>query len=136
MKILKDRKGNFTINGALILLLIMLLIVLFLSALSVGIQSAKLNAAAKELTRFIEIRGKVDTAVTTEFLRLEAALGRDLELTIDADYLSTSAQTIQFGDPFTVTMKETVYIGAGGIVSIPITLTADIPGRSEQYWKP
>lgn len=135
MKLLKDQKGDFTINGALLLLLVMLLLVLFLSGLSVGIQSAKLNAAAAELTRYIEIRGKVDAAVTTELKRLEESLGRDLNLSIDADYLSSSAKTIQFGDAFTVTLTEQISVGAGGILSIPITLTANSPGRSEQYWK-
>ncbi len=135
MKILKDRRGDFTINGALILLLVMVLLVIFLTTISIGVQSAKLNAAASELTRFIEIRGKVDAAVTTEFERLTSKFGNELSLTIDADYLSSSEKTIQYGDAFTVTLTEQITIGAGGIVGIPITLTADSPGRSEQYWK-
>ena len=87
MKLLKDKKGDFTINGVLLLRFVMFLLVLFLSGLRVDIQSAKLNAVAAELTRYIEIRGKVDAAVTTELERLKESLGRDLNRAIDVDYL-------------------------------------------------
>ncbi len=94
MKIIKDKKGQFSLNGALILLLVMFLMVLAITVLGIGIQSMKLNAAAAELTRYIEIRGKVDTSVTAELERLETELGRSVDFTIDADYLSAAIHSV------------------------------------------
>lgn len=131
----KDSRGQFSLNGALLLLLVMLLMVLAISILGTGIQSMKVHAACSALTRYIEIRGKVDSSVTAELERLTAELGHPVDLTIEADYLSVSEKTIQYGEAFSITLTEQISVGLGGVLSIPITLHAVSQGRSEQFWK-
>lgn len=136
-KLLKDNRGEFSLNGALIFALVAFLLVVGLSAIGVGLQRGKLNSMATELARYIDIRGKVDSSVNTELERLEASTGIKADLSIeDVSYLSDSKKTIQFGEPFTVKLTTKTSIGAGGIFTIPFTLHGIGSGRSEQYWKP
>lgn len=132
---LRCRRGNFTLNGAFILLLVIALIVLGISVLGAMMQGNRLDAAAAELTRYIEIRGQVDASVDGELARLCAASGlEDVEMQVTGSYLGT-AQRIQFGEAFTVTLHYTAHFGIGGILDMPVTLTSHAAGRSERYWK-
>ncbi|SBV91270.1 conserved exported hypothetical protein [uncultured Eubacteriales bacterium] len=133
IKKLKENRGEFTINGALILLLIVFLMVLFISAIGVANRGMRLHSMASELARYVELRGKVDDAVYTELQRLETATGVTADLQISASYISGTSK-IQYGNTFNVTLSSSGYIGLGGIVSIPIPLHSTVSGRSEQYW--
>jgi len=135
MNVLKSDKGEFTLNGAFMLILVIGLVVFFTSIISIGVQKSKVDSIASDLTRYIEIRGKYDSSVTEELERLETAAGMDLTMTIDADYYSSSEQTIQFGDAFTITLTYPTSFGMGGLLSVPIELHGIGSGRSEQYWK-
>lgn len=131
---LRGREGEFTINGSLILILIMALLVLFLSVFGVANNAMKLHSVAAELARYIEIRGRTDRQVYTELDRLAGAAGVIIEsYSIDADAFSGSQ--IQFGTDFTVTLNTTGRIGLGGVLSVPVPLTSTVTGRSERYWK-
>lgn len=132
---LRQRRGDFTLNGAFMLLFVAALLILFISALGVVNTSMKLHSVTAELVRYVELRGRVDAQVYTELDRLANVAGVTVEsYNIDATYFGASNK-IQFGTPFSVTLTTTGHFGIGGILDADVPLTATVSGRSEQYWK-
>lgn len=133
---LKDRRGEFLLEGAVKLLFLCAGIALVISVFSVAFQANKLHVIAKDIVRMTEIQGQYDAAtVTQEFQRLKTA--ENLEsavMDLDAAYIAGSTR-VQFGDPITVTVSYTGQIGIGGFLSLPVPLSASVTGRSERYWK-
>lgn len=82
-QMLRDRKGEMTINGALTFLLFMVLLILGISVFGVANKASKLHTMAAELTRYIEVRGCIDAGAAAEFARLETVLGIDATLTTE-----------------------------------------------------
>ena len=134
MKKLKETRGDFTINGAFILLLVFLLLALAISVFGVINRSMKLHSMAAELVRYAEVRGQVDSAVYGELDRLERVTGVNVDCTITADYIRGTSR-VQFGDSISVHLEYDTYFGVGGLLSVPITLPTPVAGRSELYWK-
>lgn len=131
---LSRQEGEFTLNGSLMLLLVMALLILFISVFGAVNDAMKLHSVAAELARYIEIRGRTDNQVYTELDRLASVAGITIESrSIDATYFSGSQ--IQFGTDFTVTLNTTGRFGLGGVLAVPVPLTSTVTGRSEQYWK-
>lgn len=133
---LKDRRGEFLLEGAVKLLFLCAGIALVISVFSVAFQANKLHVIAKDIVRMTEIQGQYDAAtVAQEFQRLKTA--ENLEsavMDLDAAYITGSTR-VQFGDPITVTVSYTGQIGIGGFLSLPVPLSASVTGRSERYWK-
>lgn len=134
MKILKNSRGELTLNSAFMLLLVSMLVMLFLSVLGVASTSIQLRSAANELLRYTELRGRVDSAVEAEARRLGQASGIDFEYIISADYLS-GTDKVQFGDTITIRLSAKRAMGIGGIIHVPIQVNATASGRSEKFWK-
>ena len=131
---LRQRQGDFTLNGAFILLFVAVVLILFISALGAVSTSMKLHSVTAELVRYVELRGRVDAQVYIELDRLANVAGVTVEsFNIDATYFS--GDKIQLGTPFSVTLTATGHLGIGGIMDADIPLTATVSGRSEQYWK-
>lgn len=131
---LTERRGDFTLNSAFMLLFAMILLVLFISTLGVVNTSMKLHSVAAELTRYIEMRGQVDTAVDTELERLANVAGVTVEgRTVVATY--KVGNKIQYGTSFTVKLSTTGYFGVGGVLQASVPLSTTVTGRSEIYWK-
>ena len=57
MRKLKETRGDFTINGVFILLLVFLLLALAISVFGVINRSMKLHSMAAELVRYAKVRG-------------------------------------------------------------------------------
>lgn len=131
---LRETKGDFSINGVFILLLVFAVLALAITLFGIFNRSMKLHAMSAELVRYIEVRGQVDPAVYTELARLEGVTGMDVDCNVTAEYMSGTAQ-VQFGGLVSVELKYDTYFGIGGLLSVPITLEATVTGRSEQYWK-
>lgn len=133
---LKDRRGEFLLEGAVKLLFLCAGIALVISVFSVVFQANKLHVIAKDIVRMTEIQGQYDAAaVAQEFQRLKTT--ENLEsavMDLDAAYIAGSTR-VQFGDPITVTVSYTGQIGIGGVLSLPVPLSASVTGRSERYWK-
>lgn len=133
---LKDRHGEFLLEGAVKLLFLCAGIALVISVFSVAFQANKLHVIAKDIVRMTEIQGQYDAAIVAqEFQRLKTA--GNLESAVmdfDAAYIAGSTH-VQFGDPITVTVSYTGQIGIGGFLSLPVPLSASVTGRSERYWK-
>ena len=133
---LKDRRGEFLLEGAVKLLFLCAGVALVISVFSVAFQANKLHVIAKDIVRMTEIQGQYDAAIVAqEFQRLKTA--GNLESAVmdfDAAYIAGSTH-VQFGDPITVTVSYTGQIGIGGVLSLPVPLSASVTGRSERYWK-
>ena len=134
LKRIRSRRGDFTINGAFILVLVCALLALGITVLGTALQSNKLSVMTADLVRSIELRGQADAAVYTELQRLAENAGLEVSMDLEADYLP-GTRRIQFGDAFTVTLSCQMEIGIGGVLAVPITLTNTTSGRSEVYWK-
>ncbi len=130
---LRQRRGDFTLNSAFMLLFVMILLVLSISTLGTINDAMKLHSVAADLTRYIEIRGQVDTQVYTEMARLANIAG----VTIDHYTINTfgGGTKVQFGSSFTVTLETTAHLGVGGVLSVPVPLRSTVSGRGERYWK-
>ena len=130
---LSQENGEFTLNGAFKMLFYGMLLVLFLSVLGAMNDGMKLHSVAAELTRYIELRGQVDAPVDAELARLANVAG----IAVDSCMIDTFTgdSKIQFGAPFTVTLKASAYFGIGGVLSVPVPLKSSVSGRGERYWK-
>ena len=133
---LKDRRGEFLLEGAVKLLFLCAGIALVISVFSVAFQANKLHVIAKDIVRMTEIQGQYDAAIVVqEFQRLKTAGNLESAvMDLDAAYIAGSTR-VQFGDPITVTVSYTGQIGIGGFLSLPVPLSASVTGRSERYWK-
>lgn len=134
MKTLKENKGEFTIKGAVILLLSSIILVLSISVMGVVNSKSKLDSISNQLARYISIRGAVNPDVLAEQQRLIADSGLNCTVSINANYISGTRQ-VQFGDSFTVIVEYPTKFGVGGILSTPITIRSKDEGRGEVYWK-
>ena len=126
--------GTFAIDSVFIFLFVMMLLVLFTSVLGVINTHQKLNSVAAELTRYVELRGSVDSDVYTELDRLAGIAGVTVESRNITGSFSPGSK-LQLGADFTVTLTTTDHFGIGGILSVPVPLTTTVSGRSERYWK-
>lgn len=134
MKKLLEQRGDFTLNGAFILLFIVAGIMLSISVLGVASTSVRLHSMANELMRYTEVRGRVDASVYAELARLETASGLDVDCTISGEYIA-GTNKVQFGDTITIQATCKQAFGIGGILRAPITLRTVVSGRSELFWK-
>lgn len=133
-KKIREFQGEFTIGGALTVLLVSILLVLFISVLGVINTSMKLHSVAADLSRYIEVRGMVDGAVYSELDRLASVTNVNVE-TRNITGTFSSGSKLQFGSDFTIYLTATGHIGVGGILNVPVPLETRVTGRSERYWK-
>lgn len=135
MKKLKECRGDFTINGAFILILSIMLLVLAIGVLGIGMQAMKLNTITHEIVRLIELRGKVDDSAQAllENIKVENNMS-EIQMEIKASY-TAGGNRIQFGDAFSVTLTYPGKLSVGGVMDVSIPLHSTVTGRSEVYWK-
>lgn len=129
LQILKSKAGQFTLEGAFIFLFVSMLLVLSVSVFGVMLQANKLTVMAADITRYIEIRGQMDSSVYTELAELEESSGLDVDMEV------SFTNTVQFGESFDVTLSCDTEFGIGGIFSAHIPLSTTTAGRGERYWK-
>lgn len=130
----REKTGEFSIKGAVMLLLVSILLVLSISVLGTINSKSKLDSVSNQLARYISIKGCIDADVYAEQARLVANSGLDCTVSVDASYISNTKR-IQFGDSFSVIVEYPAKFGVGGIMSVPVTIRSKDEGRSEVYWK-
>lgn len=128
------RKGELAIKAAVIFLITTALLSIVVNVFAVLNKLNVQNDVLHSMTRYIEQRGCVDTAVYSEFNRLISKANLT-DCTFDVTADNGKTDKIQFGDGFSVSLYSTQKIGLGGIVSIPLKLRQSAFGRSEKYWK-
>ena len=134
LKKLRDTRGEFVVSGSFKLILSMMGLVLVISVFGIVNRVSTLNTIADEAVRYIEVRGRVDSAVYSEISRLQASSKLNCDYTIEAAYMP-GTDKVQFGDLVAVQLRHTDYFGIGGVIRLPVTLHSRAEGRSEQYWK-
>ncbi|WP_312906850.1 DUF4320 family protein [Tissierella praeacuta] len=130
LKVLKSNKGEGYIDVAVLVLCVMLMIALAIKVFPVYIAKQQIDTFATELVREAEIAGRVGTETTNREILLRDKMG----ITPTVKWSRTGK--IQLNEEITVTITYETNIGLfGGFGSFPITLRADVAGKSEVYWK-
>lgn len=130
IKLLKSRSGNSTIDAAVVVLAVMLVLALAVKVAPVFSAKQQLDTFAAELCRTAEIAGCVGSETTARASRLKSETGLNPVISW------SKTGNIQLNEEFTVTLTTTVNIGLfGEFASFPITLTAKATGASEVYRK-
>ena len=130
LKILKTKRGEGYIDVAVLVLCAMLVIALAVKVFPVYIAKNQLDTFATELCREAEIAGRVGSETTQRAQMLKEKTGLDPAITW------SKTGKIQLDEEFTVTVSMQANIGLfGGFGSFPITLRAQVTGKSEVYWK-
>lgn len=129
-KKLFDKNGTFVLENSFSIIIMAVCALLVISTIAWSVAYFNLSATASDVTRQIEIKGTTENA---------AALITDpnIELRIynEAGTLLTTTTKIQFGEAFFVELSTSRSIKVGGIVDLPIPMSATVKGRSERYWK-
>lgn len=129
-KILKDKRGEGYIDVAVLIFCAMLVIALGVRVFPAYIAKQQVDTFAVELIREAEMAGRVDT----ETSRREQALREKTGLNPTVSWSKTGR--IQLNEEVTVTVTYQTNIGLfAGFGSFPITLRAEVDGKSEVYWK-
>ena len=129
MHILNSKKGEFLLNGSLGVLLGAFILAIFISVISIGINTFQLSAIASDVVRQIEIRGH--TGGAEEFIDNDS-----ITMTIqNEEGYDLHDKKIQFGEAFVVELRKAGGIELGGFIDIPMDIHSSVKGRSERYWK-
>lgn len=129
---MKKRKGQFAISGTVSFIVVCALVVLAITVFAVINKITIINAMASDISRYCEVRGAYNQNTSSELDRLCQNSGMVVQMSISNNIKSGK---IQLGESFTITLKSTAYIGIGGIVKIPISISASATGRGEKLWK-
>ncbi len=135
-----DRAELNYISTVVYILVIVITLSVVIDVLAVVMTKQKLDAAADQVTRQIQLAGKVDddTAALLNFLSTDLGKAETLSYSIDTEYITKEGCTtaIQLGTPFYLVLTADVELGGfWEITGLPITLRARAAGVSERYWK-
>lgn len=126
----KNRPGEGYIDTCVLVVASMLVLAFVLQVLPVFIAKQQLDTYAVELMREAEIVGRVGSETTLREKVLNERMG------IEPEVVWSKSGTIQLNQEVTVTVRLEEDIGLfGEFGSFPITLTAQVTGKSEVYWK-
>lgn len=111
-----------------------------MDVLAVIMTKQKLDSAADQVTRQIQLAGKVDedTEALLDFLSTDLGKADNLSYTVDTDYITKEgcSTAIQLGTPFYLTITADLELGGfWQITGLPMTLRSTAAGVSERYWK-
>jgi hypothetical protein len=130
LKLIKSKRGEGYIDAAMLVMCMMLVIALSVSVLPVFVTKNKVDTYATELCREAEIAGRVGNETTLRAQVLTEKTGLDPNVTW------SKTGRLQLNEEFTVAVTTQIDLGIfGGFGSFPITLKAEINGKSEVYWK-
>jgi Flp pilus assembly protein TadG len=111
-------------------LVILMALLLIVSTFSVVLYSQKLNSAADEIRRMVEVDGKFDSSENQKAEQLLSDNG-----ITNATVSCTANGDIQINTPFSVTVKGNGKLGIGGVSIVSVPLFGDSTGFSNVYWK-
>ena len=128
------------ISTVVYILVVVVTLTVMIDVLAVVMTKQKLDAAADQVARQIQLAGKVDddTSALLEFLSGDLGKADSLTYSVDTDYITKEGCTtvIQLGTPFYVTISADLQLGGfWQITGLPMTLTSTAAGVSERYWK-
>ncbi len=135
-----DRAELNYISTVVYIFVVALTLAVIMDVLAVIMTKQKLDTAADQVTRQIQLAGKVDDDTADLLTNLSADLGKADSVTyhVDTDYITKEGCTtaIQLGTPFYLTLTADVQLGGfWEITGLPMTLKSTAAGVSERYWK-
>jgi len=142
-KLIKDNRGSAFVELILKLLITSLIVLTAIHFFDVAIKYQHVSYTSKEIAKIIELEGALTPTAWQRLDRLNDSFGMDMDFTVtDVTFFDPAARTIQFREPFTVTVNF-VYqfpILSPVFTSTPVTMgipmRADVQGMSEVFWKP
>lgn len=140
-KIIRDKSGEMMLP---IMIFILIAVIIFLYGLDIfnaALDYQNVTYSAKSITKVIECDGAVTDRAYKHMEELNESFNMNMTFDVsDVQYFDSRERSIQFRDPFKVTVKYTAEIQlASPVFSKPIVwklpMSADVPGMSEVYWK-
>ena len=133
-EILKSKRGEGSIDVAVSIVVIMMLVALVLNVFSFLTLKQDMDYFARELVKTAEICGDTDAgAVWNRYEELAYEVGFYPDIEWDAYYYDDCR--IQYGDSFRLIISYEAELLGMGVIHIPLTLIASSSGISRQYWK-
>lgn len=128
------------IGTVVYILVVVITLAVIMDVLAVIMTKQKLDAAADQVTRQIQLAGKVDedTASLVEFLSSDLGMADNLTYSVNTSYITKEgcSTAIQLGTPFYLTITADLQLGGfWQITGLPMTLKSTAAGVSERYWK-
>ena len=135
-----DRAEATYVSTVIYILVVVITLAVIMDVLAVVMTKQKLDAAADQVTRQIQLAGKVDEDTQTLVNLLTSDLGKadNVSYHIDSSYITKEgcSTAIQLGTPFYVTLTADLQLGGfWQITGLPMSLTSTAAGVSERYWK-
>ncbi|MDD4566118.1 MAG: DUF4320 family protein [Eubacteriales bacterium] len=140
-KLLKDKRGSLYFELLVFFLVVTVWIMTSINFYNAVINYQNINYMAKSLAKTIELEGAVTGEVYDKMEALNENFNIDADMKItNIRYYDSFSKTIQFRDPFTVTVSDTFRLEVlsplfSDPVYLDIPLSASITGMSEVYWK-
>lgn len=140
-RLLRNGKGEINyISSAVFILIAVLMLTVILDVMSVIMTKQKIDTAADQMVRQIQLAGKVDadTDSLLAYLADDLRKADDLGYSVETAYITKGGcdRAIQLGTPFYLTVTARVRLGGfWRIAGVPLTLCARCTGVSERYWK-
>ena len=135
-----DRAETNYVSTVVYILVVVVTLAVIMDVLAVVMTKQKLDTAADQVTRQIQLAGKVDddTGDLLDFLRTDLGKASALTYHVDTTYITKEGchTAIQLGTPFYLTITADVQLGGfWKITGLPMTLKSTAAGVSERYWK-
>lgn len=135
-----ERAETNYISTVVYILVVVIMLAVIMDVLAVIMTKQKLDSAADQVTRQIQLAGKVDSETSSLVKFLSGDLGKadNLSYTVDTSYITKEgcSTAIQLGTPFYLTITADLQLGGfWKITGLPIKLKAIAAGVSERYWK-
>lgn len=138
---LHNEKGELSyISSAVFILIGVLVLVVIIDVMSIIMTKQKIDTAADQMVRQIQLAGKVDSDTDSliGYLADDLAKVENLSYFVDTEYITKDGcdKVIQLGTPFYLTVTAEVQLGGfWSLTGAPITLQSHCTGVSERYWK-
>ena len=128
------------VSTVVYILVVVIVLALIMDVLSVIMTKQKLDSAADQIARQIQLSGKVDEETSSLVEFISSALGKadNLTYSVDTSYITKEgcSTAIQLGTPFYLTITADLQLGGfWQITGLPMTLKSTAAGVSERYWK-
>lgn len=135
-----DRGEANYISTVVYILVVVITLAIIMDVLAVIMTKQKMDAAADQITRQIQLAGKVDedTDSLITFLTTDIGKANNLTYHVDTSYITKEgcSTAIQLGTPFYLTLTADLQLGGfWRITGLPIKLRSMAAGVSERYWK-
>ena len=136
-----DDRGEVNyISTTVYILVVVVMLAVIIDVMAVIMTKHKMDVAADQIVRQIQLAGKVDedTEALVNFLTADLGKADNLTYYVDTSYITKEgcSTAIQLGTPFYLTITADLNLGGfWQITGLPLRLFSRSAGVSERYWK-